>query len=389
MASKFIIFSVTASLLVGAGCSKNRGWLSRNDYSEMHDPFMEPDSAVAKSGDRRSKPAGRASLDDSDPSLAEGRARLPESGMNSAEKAGPKPIRQVGASNAETENGRRVSAATYPEDVAGDAPSGNGTNVQKKAGVTSYSGPALSDFLQKRNAAARETATQVATEVDQLPTRTVSSANAAAQNSLNPAVTRAALPTISPEAENFSNFLTDTSDSVANTTQAANQQVQETTADANDFVSWAEQQKAANLNSANAARSAVSNAPAQAKEKAVSAFEQARQASREIADSMPAPEFDEAGGDAAVPLINRRGTASAPPAMSRAKAPTANDVTVDENPFADSFEEFHSSGSTAGASTSQKPAAKSAAGRSNSTPGSLDANFRMDTGWKPSHMTRP
>ena len=389
MASKFVIFSVTASLLFGTGCSKNRGWLSRNDFSEMQDPFMEPDGAVAKSGDRRSKAAGRASLDDSDPSLAEGRARLPESGMNSAEKAGPKPIRQVGASNAETENGRRVSAATYPEDVAGDAPSGNGTNVQKKAGVTSYSGPALSDFLQKRNAAAREAATQVATEVDKLPTRTVSSANAAAQNSLNPAATRAALPTISPEAENFSNFLTDTSDSVANTTQAANQQVQETTADANDFVSWAEQQKAANLNSANAARSSVSNAPTQAKEKAVSAFEQARQASREIADSMPTPEFDEAGGDAAVPLINRRGAASAPPAMSRAKAPTANDVTVDENPFADSFEEFHSSGSTTGASTSQKPAAKSAAARSNSTPGSLDANFRMDTGWKPSHMTRP
>jgi hypothetical protein len=288
-----------------------------------------------------------------------------------------------------TENGRRVSTAPYPEHVAEAAPSENGTNIQKTAGVTSYSGPALSDFLQKRNAAAREAATQVATEVDELPTRTVSSTKAAAQNSLNPAATRAALPTISPEAENFSNFLTDTSDSVADTTQAANQQVQETTTDANDFVSWAEQQKAANLSSANAARSAVSHAPAQAKEKAVSAFEQARQASREIADSMLTPEFDDAGGEAAMPLIKRPGTASAPPVMSKAKAPTANDVPVDENPFADSFEEFHSSGSTASASTSQKPAAKSATARSNSTSGSLDANFRMDTGWKPAHMTRP
>ena len=389
MASKFIILSVTASLLFGAGCSKNRGWLSRNDYSEMQDPFMEPGSAVAKSSNRNSKTAGRASLDDSDSSMAEGRARVPEAGILSAGKSGPKPIRQAGASNDMTENGRRVSAATYPEDMAEDALGENGTNIQKTAGVKSYSGPALSDFLQKRKAAARDAATQVATEVDQLPTRTVSSANAAAQKSLSPAATRAALPTISPEAESFSNFLTDSSESVANTAHMTKQQVQETTTDANDFVSWAEQQKAANLSSANAARSAVSNAPAQTKEKAVSAFQQARQASREIADSMLAPEFDDAGGEAAVPLINRRGTSSTTPVLSQAKAPTAKIVTADENPFADSFEECHSSGSPASAGPSQPSAAKSASSRSNSTAGSLDENFRMDTGWKPAHMTRP
>jgi len=389
MASKFIILSVTASLLFGAGCSKNRGWLSRNDYSEMQDPFMEPGSAVANSSNRSSKTAGRASLDDSDSSLAEGRARVPEPGMTSAGKSGPKPIRQAGASNDMTENGRRVSAATYPEDMAEEALKEDGTNMQKTAGVKSYSGPALSDFLQKRKAAARDAATQVATEVDQLPTRTVSSANAAAQKSLSPAATRAALPSISPEAESFSNFLTDGSESVANTAHMTKQHVQETTTDANDFVSWAEQQKAANLSSANAARPAVSNAPTQGKEKAVSAFQQARQASREIADSVLAPEFDDAGGEAAVPLINRPGTSSATPALSRAKAPTAKNVTVEENPFTDSFEEFHSGGSTASASPTQNTAAKSATARSNSTPGSLDGNFRMATGWKPAHMTRP
>ncbi|MEJ7596121.1 MAG: hypothetical protein WKF77_31815, partial [Planctomycetaceae bacterium] len=356
MASKFIILSVTASLLFGAGCSKNRGWLSRNDYAEMQDPFMEPDSAVAKSGDPASKAAGRASLGDSDPALAEGRARVPGPRMASAGTTGPKPIRPAGASADMTENGRRVSPAAYPEEFADGALTADGTSNQKTAGVTSYSGPALSDFLQKKNAAARA----AASTAEQLPERTVSSASATTKGSLNPAATRAALPAISPEAESFSNFLTDKSESVANTAQLANQQVLDVTTDANEFVSWAEQQKAANLSSANAARSAVSNAPAQAKETAAAAFQQTRQASREMADSMLAPEFDDAGGDAAVPLINRPVFPSVAPALSKAKAPAANNPATDENPFADSFEEFHSGGSTASESTSQKPAATSA-----------------------------
>ena len=385
MTSKLIILSVAAFMLFGAGCSKNRGWLSRNDYSEMHDPFMEPGNAVANASDRTSKAAGRASLDAADPALTEGGVPMPESGVASAGMAGPKPIRRAGASSDMTENGRRVSAATYP----GDALREDSTDIQNTAGVKSYSGPALSDFLQKRKAAAREAATPVATEVDQLPTRTVSSANPASQNSLNPAATRAALSTINPEAESFSNFLTDKSEEVADTTQMANRQVQETITDTNEFVSWAEQENAANLKAANAAKSAVSNAPTRAKEKTVAAFQQARQASREIADSMLSPEFDDADGEGAVALIKPRGTASAAPALSPAKAPTANDVTTDETPFADSFEEFHTNGWTANASTSQKPAAKPATARTNSPRDSLDDNFRMDTGWKPAHITRP
>ena len=102
MTSKSLILSVTALMLFGAGCSKNRGWLSRNDYSEMQDPFMEPGSAVADSSDRTSKAAGRASLDDSDPSLTEGRARVAEPGLASAGMAGPKPIRRVPLSSTAT-----------------------------------------------------------------------------------------------------------------------------------------------------------------------------------------------------------------------------------------------------------------------------------------------
>ena len=122
MASKFIILSVTAAVFCGAGCSKNRGWLSRNDYAEMQDPFMEPDSAVAKSSVGKSKASGRASLDNFDPSLAEGQGHTSEPSKISTGTTGPKPIRQAVASHGVTENGRRVAAATYPEDVVEDAP---------------------------------------------------------------------------------------------------------------------------------------------------------------------------------------------------------------------------------------------------------------------------
>lgn len=385
MASKFIAFTVTAALFFGVGCSKNRGWLSRNDYSEMQDPFMEPDSKIAKSSDRASEAAGRASLDGPDPALAEGRAHVPESGMTTDGMAGPKPIRQAKASNGMTEHGRGVSPATYPEDDAERTPGADGARSQETADVTSYSGPALSDFLQKRNAAARD----AATAVEQLPARTVSSANTAAQNSPNPAATHAALPTISPEAENFSNFLTDKSNSVGNATQKADHPVQDASRHANNFASWAEQQKTEWSNSANTAQSTVSDAPTKVKEEASSVFQQARQASLEMADSMPTPEFDDAGGEAAIPLIKRPSSASVAPVLSKAKAPAANNFTAGENPFADSFEESHASGSTASAGTSQKPAVPSVTARSNSTASSLDESFRMDTGWKPAYMTRP
>lgn len=387
MASRFIILSVTASLLFGAGCSKNRGWLSRNDYSEMQDPFMEPDSAVANSTDRSSKATGRASLDDPDPEVAnsEGRARVPGTKMTLPGMTGPKPIRQAGSSNGTTENGISASPATYPEEFADGAPATDGTGTAETGVVKSYTGPALSNLLQKKNAAARE----AAMAAEQLPSQTASSANVAAQNAFDPAATREAAPTLSPEVESFSNFLTDTSSNVAKTTQAANQQLKEAASDADDFVSWAEQEKAANLNRANAARSRVSAVPALAKEQAGTVFQQARQASQEMADSMLAPEFDDAGDDAAVPLINRRGSPSVAPTLSKAKAPTANDFATEENPFADSFEEFQSNSSTATQEISQKPSASAATARSTTAPRSLDDSFRMDTGWKPAHVTRP
>ena len=229
MASKLMVLSVTATLLFGAGCSKNRGWLSRNDLPEMQDPFMEPDSAVAKSSGRKSDASGRAALDDSEPAMAEGRARV----------SGPKPIRQTAATTSPDENGRRVAPASYPDEVVDDALTAADTAAAGAAGVKSYSGPALSDFLQKKKASARE----AATSVQELPSRTVSSATAAARNPMNPAATKAALPDMNPEAESFNKFLSDTKADVAGTSQKVKQQGTNARNDADYFLSAAEQMK--------------------------------------------------------------------------------------------------------------------------------------------------
>ena len=375
MASKLIVLTVTATLFFGAGCSKNRGWLSRNDYSEMQDPFMEPDSAVAKSSGKTSTASGRAALDDSEPAMAEGRARV----------SGPKPIRQTAATTSMNDSGRRVSPASYPDEAASDAMAATGADAAKASGVRSYSGPALSDFLQKKKASARE----AATSVEGLPARTVSSAAAAARESMNPAATKAALPNMNPEAENFHNFLSDTKADVASTLQKVKQQGTDTQNEARDFLSAAEQMKNEWSTSANSARGSITKAPTAAKEKAETVFDQARQATREMADSMLTPEFDDGGNDVAEPLIQRRKSATGGSTLSKAKAPAENHFSADENPFADSFQEFHSSGSgVSSASTSQKPTKKPAV-KSRSSKSSIDDDFQMDTGWKPANMTRP
>ena len=138
MAGRLIIVSVAASLLFAAGCAKNRGWLSRKDYSEMQDPFMEPGDAVAGSKGSTSKASGRASLEEIESTLAEGRARVPGPGATSDGTAGPKPIRQAGVTSALDENGARVSSASYPEDTASSLTGTNKTATTRTDGGKSY-----------------------------------------------------------------------------------------------------------------------------------------------------------------------------------------------------------------------------------------------------------
>ena len=384
MASKFIVLSMMASLLFTAGCSKNRGWLSRKDYSEMQDPFMGPDTAVADAGDRTSRPAGRASLDDVDPALAEGRVRV--SGATTDSMSGPKAIQQAGAARVVTQDGRRVASATYPENDANVPASSDKPEGKRSMVVKSYSGPALSDFLQNKRAASGDSASSAATEIDQLPARTVS----ASQERLNPAATRAALPALNADAETFGNFLSQTSNNVSNAEKKINEKTQEAGDETSNFSSWAEQQKSEWSKSGNNAHSAVTATPELAKEKARGVFEQARQVKQEMADAaLAAPEFDADAFGPAEQLIQKPRDVEAAPVLSRAKAPAANGFTPDENPFADSPNTSQSSEPIFAETRSPKPAAPSATARSKSTGSSLDDGFRISTGWKPAHMTRP
>jgi hypothetical protein len=389
MAGKFIVLSMTASLLFLSGCSKNRGWLSRNDYSEMQDPFMEPGSKVANTSDETSKAAGRASLDDEDSTLAEGRARVP--GLPSDAMAGPKPIRQASSASSQlSKDGRRIAAATYPEDDPGRMAEDAGNSGPRTSEVKSYSGPALSDFLQQKTAAAREPARHVATETDQLPTRTVSAATSGGRESLNPAATRAAVQPLSEEAENFSDFLSQNSTGRSNTVNERIVETQEDSAEMGNFASWAEQQKSNWSKSGNNANSAVTAAPALANEKSGRIFDQARQAGQEMANAgLGVPDFDAAGSEVAEPLIKKPRPDLGLPALSKAKPPAANGFTVDENPFAESPKSSQTKVPVFDETPSPKSAATSSTVRSSSTSKSLDDGFRIDTGWKPVQLTRP
>lgn len=388
MTGRLIVVSIVGSLLFAVGCSKNRGWLSRNDYSEMQqDPFMAPEDAASKSNSVASKDAGRASLDDTESSAAVGRSRVPGSSGISEDLPGPIPIRQAGASNVMTEDERRTSQAMYPDNAVSRMSGRDAAATPQKEGVTSYSGPALSDFLQKKTAAARDSAGSTANEAKQTLARTASSPNAAFRESLNPAATHAALPTISPEAESFSNFLSENSRNTANDVRKASVNAEEAGADVSNFAAWAEQQKSEWSNSAHVAAEA---APSHAREKVSSVFEEARQAKQEIVDAAQVePEFDFAMPDTAKPLIRQVGSADAAPALTKAKPPSAYGSAGDTNPFADSFGEFRSSDTTADEGKTKGSAVSSASERSGSAGSSLDDSFRMDTGWKPAQMMRP
>lgn len=362
MASKFFALSIVVMLLMDSGCSKSRGWLSRKDFAEMQDPFMEPSEAIAGKDDSSRGSKGRATLGDSSASIADRRDQSTTPGSS-----GPKPIRTAGATG-DTSAKNRVSSAVYPSEPNGDSISGDNRPVK------SYSGPALSDFLQQKRADASNTSN---------PANQNAQA-AAPRSTQNPAATRAALPTMSPEAENFSSFLSTNSNTVAEKSQQANQPVQTAGNNVDDFVSWAEQRKAELSTEAQSARSTVAGAPAQATAATQSVFQQAKTARQEMVNSMATPEFDGGENEKATPLLKQKFTPPDAAPLPRAKAPGANSLANDVNPFADSYGDFQSSESN---STSQKPA--TATSETAKSKPSLDESFRMDTGWKPSNMIRP
>ena len=346
MIKKPILVTLAMSLLFCSGCAKNR-WLSRRDYSEMQDPFMEEEAVADTVKPRRAKTdtAGRARLSSS---LAD-----TQSGSDARDAVpllGPKPILRTSATNDPSIRSGRIAKAGYPREpetkigADGDTPP-----------TQSYEGPALSDFLQRRRAD-RDPAAAVLPAQSQL----VMAQPRGAQGSL--AARAVAVPTLSAEAQGFNSFLTEKSTAAATTAQrganavqrGANtvQQVQE---DAGDFASWAQQQKA------------NWSATGEGVPDAGSTEEQAQPLIRKLDTQKPAQEFD--------PKF----------AAEKSSGPEAK---KEVNPFDDPFAPSFDSDALSSGPPKPSPTAKSPA--DSTTPrGQLDDSFRMDSGWKPSHLTRP
>jgi hypothetical protein len=368
---------LACGLLFSTGCAAKNRWLSRKDYSEIQDPFMETEAVASKD----ESPASEGSRDSAGRAKLGGTASSTGSVAKSESSPGspPKSVPQTGASEDGVARVGRVANASYPEKTAATRsptqPGGTATNPA----VRSYQGPALSDFLSRKQtesvtAAADKAhaATRTATEVVRNPASAIS-----------PAARAAAIPDLSEEAAGFDNFLQKGTDTVNSKAKQAASKVQETEQSAEDFSSWASQEKQKWTQEGSNAAAAVSTAPAAAKKQVKSAAGQIRKAADEVVTEFETPEFDEAA--AARPLLKRHSPAPATseeePEFEFEQAPSKRSTGA-SNPFENPFdgEEVKTTPPTKHTTTqSSRPGKESSK--------SLDSTFQMDSGWKPSHLT--
>ena len=248
--------------------------------------------------------------------------------------------------------------------------------------MRSYQGPALSDFLSRKQA---ESVTAAADKANAV-TRTTAEVARNPASTISPAARAAAIPDLSEEAAGFDNFLQKGTDTVNSKAKQVASKVEETEQSAEDFSSWASQEKQKWSQETSNAAAAVSSAPAAAKKQVKSTAGQIRKAADDAVmdfetPDFETPEFDESA--TARPLLKRYAPAAAEeePEFEFEQAPSKR-KTTESNPFENPFddEDVKAIPSTK-SSTSQK--AKSATAPQKS----LDSTFQMDSGWKPSNLT--
>lgn len=298
----------------------------------------------------------------------------------------PKSVLQTGASEDGVARIGRVANASYPEKTAAaGASSAQGAATAADPGVRSYQGPALSDFLSRKQT---ESVTAAADKANAV-TRTAAEVAKNPASAISPAARAAAIPDLSEEAAGFDNFLQKGTDTVNSKTKQVASKVEETEQSAEDFSSWASEEKQKWTQETTNAAAAVSTVPAAAKKQVKSTAGQMRKAADDAVmdfetPDFETPEFDEAA--TARPLLKRysptpKATAEEEPEFEFEQAPSKR-KTTESNPFENPFddEEVKATPSTKG-TTSQKA-------KSGTTPEkSLDSSFQMDSGWKPSHLT--
>ena len=383
MFTKPIFAALVLSLLFCSGCAKNR-WLSRRDYSEMQDPFMDSEAVADTKSPRRSKgdSAGRARLDNS---LTD---TIPESDAgDAAPLLGPKPIQQASAANDPEIRSGRIANAAYPRE-----PETQPGAAGETSSTRSYEGPALSDFLQRKKAGTNETPASTA-DITPRGQATFAPPGSISASTGTPA---SSLPKLSAEVDGFTNFLTEkgTAATAAATsvTQQGSNGVRVAERDAGDFASWAQQQKATWSDTGESVTDAISTAPGRMKDDARAAAQQMRRTAENAVPDFNTPDTSLSADESAQPLMKtfdpQATAADFNPefAAKKNEAPISKkEVNPFDDPFAPSFDTEAESTvpPKAAASTPVPPDSGRKPDRQ------IDDSFRMDSGWKPSHLTRP
>lgn len=377
MNNKPVLLTLACGLFLSTGCAAKNRWFSRKDYSEIQDPFMESEAVASKdesaSPENSRNNAGRAKLGGTFGTAG----AVAKSDLSSGTP--PKSVLQTGASDEGVARVGRVANASYPEKAATSESSRNPATNSTNPGVRSYQGPALSDFLSRKQtesvtAAADKanTAARTATEIAMNPSSAVS-----------PAARAAAIPDLSDTAAGFDNFLQKGTETVNSKAKQAANKVEETEQSAEDFSSWASQEKQKWTQEGSNAAAAVSAAPAAAKKQAKTSASQLRKAADDVVTEFETPEFDDTA--TARPLLNRYSPAQKAsveePEFEFEQAPSRRSSDV-ANPFANPFDDDEISSSPA----TKQSTIQSSESASESQK-SLDSTFQMDSGWKPSNLT--
>jgi hypothetical protein len=372
-----ILTLVLSGLVVSSGCSSNR-WLSRRYYSEMQDPFMEPATVADATGDDnvRQDSTGRARLKNYSDETSD--AVVQDSQL----LKGPKPIQRSASEEDAPAVSGRISNATYPRD-AGAQDSEAAANSTR-----SYSGPALSDFLQKKRTASMENSQNTATPDGRrtsTPAFRTADRTESQSSSGNPAQTASIA-----EDDGFSSFLSQKSAAAAEVARNGAAATNAIADEASDFASWTKQQQANFSDTKDSAENAIATAPARMKEDFKAATQKAQQVANSSIPDFDHLDFSESEDETAEPLMQNLDAKK--PALNKiSPAQTSGEKlsgAAETNPFEESFTPAAEPSDETAAAAAQEP--EFDVSRAGARPKrQLDDSFRIDSGWKPSHLTRP
>ncbi|MFM8474753.1 MAG: hypothetical protein ACKOEO_03035 [Planctomycetaceae bacterium] len=238
MLRKLPITTLLLSTLLAGGCSSART-LSRRDYEDTRDPFMQ--GSGGGTGAAAAGSTGVASLDDSSSGTSAAEAAADSRGASPL--TGPKPIRQAAAVQEPRTAGSGIARASYPqpevsEHAAASSPqsSAPGTLPNTAASASSatspgassarsWQGPALSNFLSGREQPPSETISgesvrsRTAASTASVLNGTSTSGRVATRPS--PAAEAAALSEMNREIGGFSSFLEQSADGTKAAAQEA------------------------------------------------------------------------------------------------------------------------------------------------------------------------